>query len=487
MKIDQIKGWTSVIEKQGAQVVPVNNGFEIVGNIDFGNCGLKSLPLPISKITEHCDLSCNPIKSCPATLEAKVIYEKFFEKAEEFSEKIRFRQLARKLPELGGLLDDEPPKDYPYSAPHSTFSSKFKKLKTQSFSGETRLPFSAEIPLILGADLKYLSPFEELEQIFYKKFRDFLNDHKKERNDKEICGNKIDSICPGAVNLILNNFWEEEHPQGGLWDDNLPDNCIQGAAANDIEPTIGRSLDYLAYYRPAHFISTPPQPAKFGIFFKKGAISKEIHDAIELLPPRDEKLQFYLALLIFYHVFAHEVCHAWVEDIVSMVEFQIGNSDVNIYSATQERFRSFIALEESICETAGYGWVMDCLHKSLKNKFIKKKEYEKLKNAYRAWLRNCTEGLLGYENYRPIGGAPVSDRLFMAGMRKMIVCMYSNRDRENSFRISKSIGDYFSVNINCPNRSVKFALNEVPVPGIWEYAARVSKSPWTKVVPRDWE
>jgi hypothetical protein len=167
-----------------------------------------------------------------------------------------------------------------------------------------------------------------------------------------------------------------------------------------------------------------------------------------------------------------------------MVDFEmgVGSGEPNTYLNAQQKFGGFIAREEAVCETAAYGWVHDCLKKSLsKNGANNKNEITNLKNAYREWLNKSTGNLIGYKDYcRTVTNAPVGNQKFIKGLGRLISTRYLNR--ENSELCRKVIESYFGGKI-CRTKKTYITEIKAPRPGTPEFA-KLSHANWLKVVPR---
>ena len=370
------------------------------------------------------------------------------------------------------------------------FAPKYCHLPISEMSGELRLhTFENDItkpnvPLILGADLDFL-----LSQI--SKDIDIPKISSNKENSEIASGNiKMDDPKFTSQTSELENFWDDD----GDWFDeplNQNDNPKEEEDTfenqnSDSSPNfwLPKPIDTLAVYKPAHFADEDEYG--YGIAFKKDAFLNSVVPYINALPSDTTGTNFQTKLLglIIYHVFAHEVCHSWVEDIVSMVDFEmgVGSGEPNTYPRAQQKFGGFIAREEAVCETAAYGWVHDCLKKSLsKNGVNNKDEIQKLKKEYKNWLTKSTSKLIGYKDYcKRVVDAPVRNQKFIKGLGRLISTRYLNRD--NSELCRKVIENYFAGKICRTNRKY---LNNIkpPTPGTSNFA-KLATAHWLKVVPR---
>ena len=158
--------------------------------------------------------------------------------------------------------------------------------------------------------------------------------------------------------------------------------------------------DYLAFYRPAHIanVNEKNEVEDYGIFF----IRDRMFRAVTELPQNrswdgmDQKLKEKYRRLFFYKVFIHELCHAWVEDLVSKVCIK---NDVDIkdshYTTTLEKYKAYIPMEEALCNTAAYGYLYNL--KTVDN------SCDEIKEEIFSWMRGQPEG---YRDFKEIKEEP---------------------------------------------------------------------------------
>jgi hypothetical protein len=169
-----------------------------------------------------------------------------------------------------------------------------------------------------------------------------------------------------------------------------------------------------------------------------------------------------------------------------MVDFEMGMSSgqPNSYLSTHQKYGGFIAREEAVCETAAYGWVHDCLKKSLTKNPSNKAEIDSFKEEYKKWLNYSVSGLVGYSNYcKNVKEAPIRNQTFIKGLARLISTRYLNRSNTELCR--KVIESYFGGKINRSNKTYISEVN-APLPGTPQFA-EMSTTPWMKLVPRSCE
>jgi len=319
------------------------------------------------------------------------------------------------------------------------FAPKYCHLDIQNLLGEIRLKSKSDchksipnLPLILGADLDFLNQSKSFDE-------NFLTEECIKYSKEEIKRSGSLSVEHIAQVNDFVNFWDGDDKDWFDEDDETDDANGQQIPIGAFQvPANGVYIttDALASYKPAHFFEFD----KYGISFLRDQFVKSVCGYISRQNIADLKLKNDLYILIIYHVFAHEVCHSWVEDIVSMVDCELGNKKdtSNFYSTAHNHYRGFIAREEAVCETAAYGWVHDCLQKS---KYTKDST---LTAAYEKWIEDSVDGLPGYSNYcSSVKQAPIESQTFIKGLAKLISSRYLKGNHSELCR--KVIESYFGA------------------------------------------
>ena len=217
--------------------------------------------------------------------------------------------------------------------------------------------------------------------------------------------------------------------------------------------------DYLAFYRPAHIVN---EVEDYGIFF----IRDRMFRAVTELPQNrswdgmDQKLKEKYRRLFFYKVFIHELCHAWVEDLVSKVcsENKVPKND-SYYLKTLKKFHAYIPMEEALCNTAAYGYLYNL--KTVDN------SCDEIKEEIFSWMRGQPEG---YRNFKEIREEPGKSEHFykLIGLvlKRCYGLPYDN--------VQEIVKEYFS------NKS--FKKSKVPLDFIPQF---ISQSQIAEFMPTD--
>jgi hypothetical protein len=202
-------------------------------------------------------------------------------------------------------------------------------------------------------------------------------------------------------------------------------------------------MERLAYYAPAHGIA----PERYGIHLTKRGI---VHVAAKLDSHCKVKQdQDVILLLAAYILFAHEACHAWIEDLVSLIEFGSGlkpNDQQSPYSVVQNKHNSYIFMEEAICNTAAYG----LLHHFLTERDVHSPgpsyDTAAILTACRKFMRQQPPG---YKDFAPIKKSPHESEVFIRNVGRLLLEIYRDSRRyENADAVESVIRVFFGVDFH---------------------------------------
>jgi hypothetical protein len=201
-------------------------------------------------------------------------------------------------------------------------------------------------------------------------------------------------------------------------------------------------MERLAYYRPAHM--SVQSPDSFGIHFSRLGVLSAI-DSVHRLCPRQPREVVALATL--YKIFAHEMCHAWIEDICAIMDFSEGNSPTiteRRYVTTHERYHGYIFVEEALCNTATYGWLntfFDVSVIDIEKKSIPAYDAATILQALSGWMKSQPKG---YRDFYPITDCPCESDIFLTNLFRLLRDVYGYHDHH----ISEAISAYFGVGMS---------------------------------------
>jgi hypothetical protein len=128
----------------------------------------------------------------------------------------------------------------------------------------------------------------------------------------------------------------------------------------ETENCAGWRMEHLAYYCPAHYSNH----SAFGIHITKRGVAKIAESVSRRCPEQPLEI---IQIAAFYLLVAHEMCHAWIEDICSIhdfANFERRAKSSRQYAKTHKEYGSYIFMEEAICNTAAYGWLRTFLFTS---------------------------------------------------------------------------------------------------------------------------
>jgi hypothetical protein len=141
----------------------------------------------------------------------------------------------------------------------------------------------------------------------------------------------------------------------------------------------------------------------YGIFFIRDrmfrAVTELPHDSWDGM---DKELKEKYRRLFFYKVLIHELCHAWVEDLVSKVclENKV-DFEKSHYMETLEKYKAYIPMEEALCNTAAYAY--------LYNLKTEDNNCDEIKKDIFSWMRRQPEG---YRNFKEVKEEPRTSEHF---------------------------------------------------------------------------
>jgi hypothetical protein len=172
---------------------------------------------------------------------------------------------------------------------------------------------------------------------------------------------------------------------------------------------VWRQRDPIAWYCPASF--HPPE--KYGIHFdaakvRRLALKLERYAGSAALS-EDEWL---VASIV--KVFWHEICHGWVEDLCHLIESLNGE---NHYVKTHGKYKSYIFMEEALCNTVSLGMV--------KFFFQSHQQKELIFDSVIQFMKNQPKGYKDFRRDMP-QWAGQSDWI-SENMRKLLVDVYGFR------------------------------------------------------------
>ncbi|MBV5311512.1 hypothetical protein [Chromatium okenii] len=247
---------------------------------------------------------------------------------------------------------------------------------------------------------------------------------KKLGNDRE------DSIGEDNWNI-------EHHSNSTLPEENRPHPCRKWR------------MEMLAYYSPAH---TNRRDA-YGIHLTQRGIAKvafQVHEQCS-----NEPLEI-VVLATAYMLLAHEICHAWIEDLCCLFDFFDGENapkSKRRYARINNRFNGYIFMEEAICNTAAYGFLYKHLTEHQENlmplfktstipTFIPPFNADRILNAFENWMMKQPKG---YKNFVAIQETPAQSELFIENMCRLLVEIYRVNHYSNGCNYPRCIREITQI------------------------------------------
>lgn len=250
-------------------------------------------------------------------------------------------------------------------------------------------------------------------------------------NNLDQLARKMPNFYSEDCDCVINQqpFWNMEEPLVPS-SSNQPSNVSpQRCAEYNHEP--------LAYYAPAHNL----QAGRYGIHILQEGVALVAQKIIEKCPkqPREK-----IILAAFYKLYAHEVAHGWIEDLVCLIDAATNEQALvenRAYKVTQRRYNSYIYMEEAICNTAAYGW----LRHFLDGEEVLEANDLTLLEGFGAWMRKQPKG---YGNFSSsIESVPYLSHMFIENVYLLLKYIYkpnaNNQVAWSDTLIAKTISTYF--------------------------------------------
>lgn len=204
----------------------------------------------------------------------------------------------------------------------------------------------------------------------------------------------------------------------------------------------GWRMERLAFYAPAHFNNE----GEYGIHLTIEGIAKLARTVHQGCSEQELKI---MRLAAAYKLYAHELCHAWIEDICCLIDFAAGfgsPSDQSRYAKTQKRYHGYIFMEEAICNTAAYGWLHHFLGEGQPGTAASEPDFNasEILNAFAQWMRNQPKG---YREFLVIEQLPHQNDLFIRNVWRLLVEVY----RYPEYEARQALEAYFNGHFSLPD------------------------------------
>lgn len=178
-------------------------------------------------------------------------------------------------------------------------------------------------------------------------------------------------------------------------------------------------MEHAAYYSPAH----TNKPDCYGIHLTKRGIANLAYQAHQLCP--SEPLEI-VQLAAVYKLYAHEMCHAWIEDICCLIDFSEGETGPRLarrYAKINQRYNGYIFMEEAICNTAAYGWLHNFLCDLTYGRDLTMPSFnpQNILNAFEQWMKSQPQG---YRDFAVIKEPAHQSELFVQNICRLLVEVY---------------------------------------------------------------
>lgn len=226
--------------------------------------------------------------------------------------------------------------------------------------------------------------------------------------------------------------WDIEEPFKDFSDLLIDSNIEESDTPLDSDDCPTWRIESLAYYKPAHFFDSK----EYGVHLTMRGVAKGIQEIETIYSDCPREI---LVLAVAFKFFAHEICHAWIEDLCCLLDFANGvktKKDQRRYAKTNKRYSGYIWMEEAICNTAAHGWL---------SHFLRDKSYLKpdmpfdagrLLEAFEAWMRRQPKG---YRSFSAIDIPPHTSPVFIKNVCMLLLKIYKAPQRD----ITDVVATYF--------------------------------------------
>ena len=191
----------------------------------------------------------------------------------------------------------------------------------------------------------------------------------------------------------------------------------------------------LAYYLPAH----NENPALYGIHITHegvATLAKDITNINQIHSASDSDI----ALAALFKLYAHELTHGWIEDLVSLLDTATGEKSPT-YQKTANQYNHYIFMEEAICNTAAYGWLKSFLSDHAQS--------DTILDAFTQWMKASPKG---YCDFLEIPTKPHQNSKFIENVYYLLERVYKpnavNAAVWSNELITQTIATYFGGKIS---------------------------------------
>lgn len=207
-------------------------------------------------------------------------------------------------------------------------------------------------------------------------------------------------------------------------------------------------MERLAYYIPAH----SGDASRYGIHLTMRGIARVAKKVHALCPEQPLEI---IVLAAMFKLYAHELCHTWIEDVISLLDFSRGVKrplPERRYQQTNDLYNHYILMEEAICNTAAYGWLHHFLFENAGKRESGMPRFDEqiILDAFAQWMRQQPSG---YRDFLAIEQPPIESELFMQNFARLLIEIYQMSEygsdpkmewhRRFSPGVSAAIGTYF--------------------------------------------
>jgi hypothetical protein len=196
--------------------------------------------------------------------------------------------------------------------------------------------------------------------------------------------------------------------------------------ANHLSSCRQWGVERLAYYASAHIGSAD----QYGIHLSMRGIANLAYQVSQDCP--GEPLEI-VQMAAMYFLFAHQKCHAWIEDICCLIEFSNEETSPKIernYSKAQQHYNGYIFMEEAICNTAAFGWLYHFLldQEGELEPSLPIFNSDQILYAFECWMRCQPQG---FRDFLPVTQLPHQSKIFVQNVCRLLIEVYRITDHND--------------------------------------------------------
>jgi len=177
-------------------------------------------------------------------------------------------------------------------------------------------------------------------------------------------------------------------------------------------------MKQFAFYTPAHLAGAD----QYGIHLSRRGVAHVVRQVHALCPGQPLEI---IKMATVYMLYAHELAHAWIEDIVCMSDFEKGErkpKGQRRFVKVSRQYHGYIFMEEALCSTAAFGSLHAFLFdRSDRLPSMPPFDAEQVLAAFEQWMRLQPRG---YRDFIAIRERPDQSAGFIRNLLRLLLEVY---------------------------------------------------------------